>query len=309
MKKLISIINPVYNESENIDELIQRVSSVMQETNYEYEHLFIDNCSTDETLRKLKEIAKKNKKIKIIANTRNFGYIRSSFHALLQAKGDGVVLIASDLQDPPEMILEFIAQWESGFKIVMAVKPVSEESKFIFYLRRMFYKSISKISEVNLIQNATGSGLFDSGVIEILRKINDPYPYFRGLLCELGYPIATVKFKQPKRIRGITSQNFYSLYDMAMLGITKHSKIPLRIMTILGFAISILSLFVASCFLIAKLLFWNLFSLGIAPTLIGIFFFGGMQMLFLGMLGEYIGTIQTQVRNMPHVIEAERINF
>ena len=309
MNKLITIVNPVYNESENIDELIQRVKAVMQQTNYDYEHIFIDNCSTDDTLKILKEIAKENKNIKIISNTRNFGYIRSSFHALLQAKGEGVVLIASDLQDPPEMILEFISQWERGFKIVMAVKPTSEESKLLFFLRRMFYKSISKISEINLIQNATGSGLFDSEVIEVLRKINDPYPYFRGLLCELGYPIATIKFKQPKRIKGVTSQNFYSLYDMAMLGITKHSKIPLRIMTIFGFIISIFSLFTAVFFLMAKLLFWNLFSLGIAPTLIGIFFFGGMQMLFLGMLGEYIGTIQTQVRNMPHVIESERINF
>jgi glycosyltransferase involved in cell wall biosynthesis len=204
MNKLITIVNPVYNESENIDELIQRVKKVMQQTNYDYEHIFIDNCSTDDTLKRLKEIAKENKNIKIISNTRNFGYIRSSFHALLQAKGEGVVLIASDLQDPPEMILEFISQWERGFKIVMAVKPTSEESKLLFFLRRMFYKSISKISEINLIQNATGSGLFDSEVIEVLRKINDPYPYFRGLLCELGYPIATIKFKQPKRIKGVT---------------------------------------------------------------------------------------------------------
>lgn len=309
MKKIITIVNPVFNEAENIDELIERVRVVMQSVSYKYEHMFIDNFSTDDTVSKLKDIAATDKRVKIIVNARNFGYIRSSYHALLQATGDAVILIASDLQDPPEMIREFIEKWEDGFKIVMAVKPASQESKFIFFLRQLYYKFVSKISEVTLVQNATGSGLFDKDVIQVLKKINDPYPYFRGLLCEIGYPIATVTFMQPKRLRGVTSQNFYSLYDMAMLGITKHSKAPLRLITILGFALSFVSLLVAMLFFVAKVLFWNSFSIGIAPMLIGIFFFGGVQMLFLGMLGEYIGSIQTQVRNMPHVIESERVNF
>lgn len=309
MKKTVSIVNPVFNESENIDELIDRVRGVMKNLSYEYEHIFIDNFSTDNTVEKLKDIAAKDRHIKIIINARNFGYIRSSYHALLQAIGDAVVLIASDLQDPPEMIGEFIEKWESGYKIVMAVKPASQESKLMFFIRKLYYKAITKISDVTLVQNATGSGLFDRNVIQALKKINDPYPYFRGLLCELGYPIATVNFVQPKRLRGVTSQNFYSLYDMAMLGITKHSKVPLRLMTIFGFILSILSLLVAIIFFIAKIFYWNSFSIGIAPMLIGIFFFGGVQLFFLGMLGEYIGAIQTQVRNMPHVIEVERINF
>ena len=182
MKKLITIVSPVFNECENVDELISRVRDVMKITPYEYEHLFIDNCSTDGTVRKLKLAALQDSRIKIIVNARNFGYIRSSYHALLQARGDAIVLIASDLQDPPEMILDFINHWEKGYKIVMAVKPESEESKFIFYLRKLYYQAISRISEVSLIQNATGSGLFDKDVIAVMKTINDPYPYFRGLL-------------------------------------------------------------------------------------------------------------------------------
>lgn len=309
INKLISIVTPMYNEEANVDELCKRVASVMRDLPYHYEHICIDNHSTDRTVEKLKIIAQGDKNLKIIVNARNFGYIRSSFHALLQATGDAVILIASDLQDPPEMIKDFITKWEQGYKTVMAVKPASKESKMMFWFRKLYYKIITRISEVPLIQNATGSGLFDRKVLNILRSIKDPYPYFRGLICEIGFPIATVEFIQPKRLRGVTSQNFYSLYDMAMLGITKHSKVPLRLMTMLGFGLSLVSITIATAYLFAKLLFWNSFHLGIAPLLIGIFFFGGMQMLFLGMLGEYIGTIQTQVRNIPHVIELERINF
>lgn len=307
--KRISIVTPVYNESLNVEELHRRVREVMQSLPYDYEHLCIDNCSTDDTVAKLKAIAATDPKVKIIRNTRNFGYIRSSFHALLQTSGDAAVLIASDLQDPPEMIRDFVAKWEEGFKTVMAVKPVSEESFIMFRLRRIYYRIIGRISEVPLVPNATGSGLFDRAVLDILRQLKDPYPYFRGLVCEIGYPIATVPFTQPRRMRGVTSQNFYSLYDMAMLGVTKHSKVPLRVMTISGFALALVSMLVALGYLVAKLLFWNSFDMGTAPILIGLFFFGSVQMFFLGMLGEYIGSIQTQVRNMPHVVEAERINF
>ncbi len=207
------------------------------------------------------------------------------------------------------MIAEFIKKWEQGYKIVMAVKPESEESSLMFFIRKAYYRLVTKISEVPLIQNATGAGLFDRAVVDIMRKINDPYPYFRGLLCEIGFPIALVPFKQPRRQRGITKNNFYTLYDIAMLGITNHSKIPLRLMTMSGFMLSILSLFVAMSFLVAKLFYWNSFQLGIAPILIGIFFFGAVQTFFIGLLGEYIGSIHTQVRNMPLVVEMERVNF
>lgn len=309
MRKRISVVTPLFNEQSNVVELCNRVAEVMKSLPYDYEHLCIDNCSTDDTVKILRGIAATDPNLRVIVNARNFGYIRSSFHALLQAQGDAVVLIASDLQDPPEMIEEFVKKWEAGYKTVMAIKPVSEESAVMFRIRKLYYKIVTRISEVPLVQNATGSGLFDRAVVNVLRSIQDPYPYFRGLVCEVGFPIATVPFKQPRRVRGVSSQNFYSLYDMAMLGITKHSKVPLRLMTLSGFVFAGVSLVIALGYFVAKLLFWNAFVLGTAPILIGMFFFGALQMIFLGLLGEYIGAIQTQVRNLPHVIEAERINF
>lgn len=308
-KQLISIVTPCYNEVDNIDELCQRIAQVMASLPYDYEHILIDNCSTDQTVAKIKEKAAIDKRIKLIVNARNFGHIRSPFHAILQSRGDACILIASDLQDPPEMIAEFVKKWEQGYKTVLAVKPESEESSLMFFARKSYYRLVTRISEVPLVQNATGAGLFDRVVIDILRKVNDPYPYFRGLLCEIGFPIAVVPFKQPRRQRGITKNNFYTLYDIAMLGITNHSKVPLRLMAMSGFVLSILSLFTAMCFLVAKLLFWNSFQLGMAPILIGIFFFGAVQTFFIGLLGEYIGSIHTQVRNMPLVVELERVNF
>lgn len=308
-KKLISIVTPCYNEEDNIDELYQRIAAVMETQPYDYEHICIDNASTDGTLVKLKELAARDKRVKIIVNARNFGHIKSPYHAILQANGDACVLIASDLQDPPEMIAEFIKKWEAGYKTVLAVKPESEESSLMFFLRKTYYRFISRISEVQLVQNATGAGMFDRAVLDILRKIDDSYPYFRGLLCEIGFPIATVPFKQPRRQRGITKNNFYTLYDIAMLGITNHSKIPLRLMAMGGFLLAFLSLMVAIGFFIAKLCFWDSFQLGTAPLLIGIFFFGAIQAFFIGMLGEYIGSIHTQVRKMPLVVELERVNF
>jgi glycosyltransferase involved in cell wall biosynthesis len=309
MTKLISIVTPLFNEEENIEDLCNRVAAVMSSLPYDYEHLCIDNCSKDQTVALLRARATRDPRLKIIVNARNFGHIRSPYYALMQAAGDAVVVIAGDLQDPPEMIPDFIKKWEDGFKTVMAVKPESEESSLMFFVRKMYYKIINRISEVSLINNATGAGLFDRDVIEILRSIDDPYPYTRGLVCEIGYPIATVPFKQPRRTRGVTSQNFYTLYDIAMLGITKHSKVPLRLMAMLGFALAIVSLLAAFGYLLAKLLFWDKFQFGTAPILIGIFLFGAIQMFFLGMLGEYIASIQTQVRKMPLVVESERINF
>jgi glycosyltransferase involved in cell wall biosynthesis len=308
MKK-ISIVTPLFNEQSNVVELCSRLSAVMATLSYDYEHICIDNCSTDETVSLLRGIGMTDKRVKVIVNARNFGYVRSSFHGLLQATGDAVILISSDLQDPPEIIKEFLLKWELGYKSVLAVKPESEESRLFFLVRRAYYKLINRISEVKLVQNATGSGLFDRCVIDIMRGLNDPYPYFRGLVCEIGFPIATVPFKQPKRRGGVTSQNFMSLYDVAMLGITKHSKIPLRLLVIAGFCLALVCFFLAILYLVAKLAFWNSFSLGIAPLLIGIFFFAALQMLFLGLLGEYVLSIQTQVRNMPLVVESERVNF
>lgn len=308
-KRIISIVTPCYNEIENIDELTARVRATMKILPYEYEHIFIDNASTDGTIDKIKKIAQNDKNVKLIVNARNFGHIRSPYYGLLQAQGDACVLIASDLQDPPEIIAEFIDQWERGFKTVLAVKPESQENSAMFFLRKTYYRFIAKISEVPLVQNATGAGLFDRTVIEILRKIQDSNPYFRGLLCEIGFPIALVPFKQPRRLRGITKNNFYTLYDIAMIGITNHSKVPLRLMTMGGFLLSFLSALVALGFLIAKLISWDSFQLGTAPILIGLFFFGAVQTFFIGVIGEYIGSIYTQVRNMPLVVELERVNF
>jgi len=308
-KKMISIVTPCYNEEENIDELYQRIAAVMATLPYDYEHICIDNASTDGTVKRIKELAAQDKRVKLIVNARNFGHIKSPYYAIQQSNGDACILIASDLQDPPEMIVEFVKKWEEGFKTVLAVKPESEESSLMFFLRKSYYRLITKISEVALVQNATGAGLFDRVVIDILRNIDDPYPYFRGLLCEIGFPIATVPFKQPRRQRGVTKNNFYTLYDIGMLGITNHSKVPLRLMAMSGFFLAFLSLLVAFMFFVAKLLFWDSFQLGTAPILIGIFFFGAIQAFFIGVLGEYIGSIHTQVRKMPLVVELERVNF
>lgn len=308
-RKLISIVTPCYNEVDNVAELCARVAAVMRSQPHDYEHILIDNCSGDGTVETLRTIAARDPRVKVIVNARNFGHIRSPYHALLQTRSDAAVLIAADLQDPPEMILEFIERWEAGFKTVLAVKPESDELALMFALRRVYYRTISRISEVPLVQNATGAGLFDRVVLETLRSLDDPYPYFRGLLCEIGFPVATVPFRQPRRARGVTKNNFYTLYDIAMLGITNHSKVPLRIMTITGFALALVSLLISVGYLVTKLLFWNSFDMGVAPILIGVFFFGSMQMLFIGLLGEYIGSIHTRLRKLPHVVERERINF
>ena len=309
MPKLISIVTPCYNEEENVEELHRRIAVVMGTLAYRYEHICIDNCSTDGTVAKLKKLAATDRRLKIIVNARNFGHIRSPYYGLLQAKGDACVLLASDLQDPPEMIVEFVRKWEDGFKTVLAVKPESDEYRGMFLVRKAYYRFISGISEVPLVRNATGAGLFDRDVIDILRTLNDPYPYFRGLLCEIGFPIAEVPFRQPRRHRGLTKNNFYILYDIAMLGITNHSKVPLRLMAMSGFVISLFSIIAAVGFFVAKLVFWESFQLGMAPLLIAIFFFGAVQMLFIGLLGEYIGSIHTKLRGMPLVTELERVNF
>lgn len=309
MKKLISIVTPCFNEEENIVELCDRIRSTMSTLPYDYEHILIDNHSTDHTVLVIKKIASIDRHVKLIVNARNFGQIRSPHYGILQSHGDVCILLTSDLQDPPEIIPEFINRWIEGYKIVLAVKPESEESKIMFFIRKLYYHLISNISEVQLIKHATGAGLFDRTVIEVLRRIPDANPYFRGLLCEIGFPIAVVPFKQPRRKRGVTKNNFYKLFDIAMLGITNHSKIPIRMMTIGGVLLALFSILLAFVFLVAKLMYWDEFKLGISPLLVGTFLFFGINFFFLGILGEYVGAIHTQVRNMPLVVELERVNF
>jgi glycosyltransferase involved in cell wall biosynthesis len=308
--KFISIVTPCYNEQENVREVYDQVRREIEKLpDYTYEHIFIDNASTDRTVAILKEIAAGDKRVKIIVNTRNFGHIRSPFHALLQARGEVVISIAADLQDPPAMIQEFLKKWEEGYKIVVGIKAGSEEAKPMYALRKLYYDTISKLSEVKLIKNFTGFGLYDRQVIDILRTIGDPYPYFRGLICDIGFEPAEIEYVQPIRKGGITKNNFYSLYDIAMLGFTNHSKVPLRLATMLGFATSVVSLVIGLVYLIYKLLFWQQFTLGLAPLVIGLFFFASVQLIFLGIVGEYVGAIHTQVLKRPLVIEKERVNF
>lgn len=309
-KKLISIVTPTYNEEDNIDELYSRIKLVTSNLqDYIFEIIVIDNSSTDNTSRKLRAIAEKDKSFKVILNEKNFGHLRSPVHGMSQSYGDAVILISSDLQDPPENIPLFIKKWEEGFRAVLAVKNNSDETPVMFLVRKVYYTFLNLISETKTIKNATGAGLFDKFIIDILRSSNDSEPYFRGWLCEITDSIATVEFIQPKRKRGKTKNNFFTLFDLAILGITNHSKLPLRLMTFGGFLISILSIFTAIFYILLKLFVWESLDMGTAPLLIGVFFFGAMQAFFIGILGEYIGTIHTRVRNMPLVIEKERINF
>ena len=309
--KNLSIITGTFNEEGNVGELYERICKTFIDElpNYTFELIVIDNASTDKTVGILKEIALKDKRLKIIVNNRNFGHIRSAYHAFLQAKGEAVIAMVSDLQDPPELIPQFVKRWEEGFKIVLAQKTNSEESPLFFLIRNIYYKIINHLSEIELVENATGFGLYDRRVVEDIRTINDPYPYIRGMICDLGYEKAWIPFTQPARKRGITKNNFYTLWDMAMLGITNHSKVPLRLATFAGFCVGTFSFFVAAAYLVYKLLFWSSFQVGTAPLVIGMFFIGAVQLFFIGLLGEYIGSIHTQVLRRPLVTEKERVNF
>ena len=309
--KHIVVVTPCYNEEDNVRELSAHVAQVFSslKDRYTYEHLFIDNASQDRTQSILREMTSQDPRIKAIFNQGNFGHIRSPFHALLQCQGDATVLMAADFQDPPAMILDFLREWEAGHKVVMAMKTASRESPLMFWIRTAYYNFVNRLSNIELTKNTTGFGLYDREVIEQLRRIRDPYPYFRGLISELGYKPSILEFNQPSRKRGITKNNFYTLYDIAMLGITNHSKVPLRVATVAGFFMSGVSLFLAVAFFIAKLVFWSQFNLGTAPILIGLFFFSSVQLFFIGIIGEYIGSIHTQVLNRPLVVERERIGF
>jgi polyisoprenyl-phosphate glycosyltransferase len=309
-RKHITIMTPTYNEEDNARPLYEAVKQVFAGLpQYTYEHLFIDNSSKDRTVAILKKIAGDDPKVKIIVNTRNFGHIRSPYHALLQSSGDAVVTLVADFQDPPAMIADFLAKWEEGYKIVLGVKLEADESPAMYAVRSLYYRLIAKLSDIELTKQFSGFGLYDRQVVDALRKIDDPYPYFRGLIADLGFESFKIPYRQPRRVRGITKNNFYTLYDVAMLGITNHSKVPLRVATMAGFLMSGLSLVVAIGYLVAKLVFWDWLNAGVAPILISLFFFSSVQLFFLGILGEYIGAILTQVQKRPLVIEQERVNI
>jgi len=310
MSKHLTILTPCYNELDNVEPLCTSILNVMNQfPEYTFNHLFIDNASTDGTQEKLRILAEKYSHVQVIFNARNFGHIRSPFYGLLQARGDAVITMASDFQDPPELIADFIEKWKDSNKIVVGIKLKSKESIIFFTIRKLYYSLVNKLSETELIKNFTGFGLYDREVINTLRQIDDSYPYFRGLIADLGYKTAKVEFEQPTRKRGLTKNNLYTLYDMAMLGITNHSKIPLRLATLLGFLVSILSLMTGILYIIYKLMFFDRFEAGIAPLVVGLFFFGAVQLFFIGVIGEYIGSIHTQVLKRPLVIERERINI
>ena len=309
-KKLISIVTPTYNEEENIEELYNEIKkSISNIKKYDFEIIVIDNDSTDKTQEILKNIASKDKNFKVIINNRNFGHIRSPYYGILQSSGIATVYLASDLQDPPKYIPELIDKWESGFKLVMAIKPESESGFLFHQTRKIYYRLLNKISDVVIIKDSTGFGIYDSEVINQLKKINEPYPFLRGLICDLGYKVETISFKQPARKRGLTKNNFYTLYDIGILGVISHSKVPIRFAAFLGFIMGFISFVVAIFYVILKLLFWSSFPMGIAPIIISIFFFLGLQFMFIGIIGEYIGSIHTYSQNRPLVIEKERINF
>ena len=309
-RKSISIVSGCFNEAGNVEELVARVAKAMEALpGYDYEQIIIDNASTDGTQEILRRLASTNPRLKVILNARNFGHIRSPYHALLQANGDAVIALASDLQEPPELIPEMIKKWEEGAKAVVAIKDSSDESPIFFAIRRIYYLLVEGLAEFKTVKNFTGFGLYDRAIIDYCRTVADPYPYFRGQISEIGLPIVEISYHQVARKRGITKNNFFTLYDLAMLGITNHSKVPLRLAAMLGFFMAILSLLVALVYLIYKLVFWYSLPVGTAPLVIGLFFFASVQLFFIGILGEYIGAIHTQVLRRPLVVEKERINF
>jgi len=308
--KTISILTGCYNEEANVEELYNRVRAVMSGLGRcRYEHIFIDNSSTDRTVEILKRIAAQDTNVKIIVNARNFGHILSPMHALYQASGDAVIGIMANLKDPPELIPELITQWENGFSMVLAIKRTSQENPLMFWIRKRYYRLVERLSSIETFENFTGFGLYDRHVVDIVKSIDDPYPYFRGLIAEIGLPHAKVFYDQPVRKSGRSKNNFYTLYDLAMLGIINHSKVPLRLMIFSGFASAAICGLVAFGYLVYKLLYWNRFSAGIAPLVLGIFFFSSVQLISIGILGEYIGSIYTHLQKRPLVVERERINF
>ena len=310
MRKTISIVTPVYNEGPNVVELRERVQMVMEQfSEYDWEHLFIDNASLDATVPLLRQMAFTDRRIKVIVNARNFGPLRSPVWGLLQASGDAVILLFADLQDPPELLADMIREWASGTPVVLPIKETSDENALMFWIRGQYYKLVKRLSDFETYDNFTGFGLFDRKVIDLLRAFDDPYPFFRGIIAEIGFPHKKIVYNQARRKRGKSKNNLYVLYDAAMLGITNVSKVPLRLLTFFGFACAGLSVLSSIGYFIYKLIYWDRFNVGMAPVVIGFFFLTSVQLIFTGMLSEYIAAIHTQVLKRPLTVEKERINF
>ena len=309
MKK-ISILIPTYNEIENVEPLSIAVEEELQKMpKYDYEIVFIDNNSQDGTREKLIQLCAVNKKIKAILNAKNFGQNNSPYYGLLQTTGDCAILMCADFQDPIDMIPKLVEEWENGYKIVSAINKTSKEIKFMRFLRTCYYKLIKKFSDVEQIEHFTGFGLYDKAFLEVLRNLKDPTPFLRGIVAELGFKRKEIPYEQQRRRAGKTKNNFFSLYDIAMLSFTSYTKIGLRLATFIGFIVAAASVLIALVYLVLKLIFWNTFFMGTAPILVGMFFLGAIQLIFLGLLGEYILSINQRVMNRPLVIEEERINF
>lgn len=311
MKKKISVVIPTYNEEGNVKPLAQAIVDVMENElpEYNYEIIFIDNHSKDKTKMYLRQMCKENKHIKAIFNARNFGQLRSPVYGLKQAYGDCVIRMCADFQDPVDMIVKFVREWEQGWKIVVGIKKSSKEKKFMYFVRTCYYKLIRKITDIDHIEHFTGFGLYDKDFVDVVRDLHDPMPYLRGIIAELGYDYKEIPYQQQKRKAGKSKNNFYSLYDYAMIGITSYSKVVLRMATFLGLFVGVASFAVAIVYLILKLLYWDRFSAGIAPLVIGVFFLGAMQLFFIGLLGEYVLSINTRVLDRPLVVVEEKLNF
>ena len=310
MKK-ISILVPCYNEEENVVPISKAIEEELKKScsQYDYEICFIDNCSTDNTRNLLREICARNKKIKAIFNARNFGQFNSPYYGITQMTGDCVIPICCDFQDPIEMIPKIVAEWEKGAKIVSCIKTTSQENKLVRFLRTCYYKMIRKMSDVDQIEHFTGFGLYDRDFVRVLRNLKDPTPFLRGIVAELGFKRVEIPYQQAKRKAGKTHNNWYSLYDAAMLSFTSYTKVGLRVATIGGGIIAFISLAIGFFYFIRKLLHWDSMPMGIAPLVIGVFFFGALQLFFIGFLGEYIMSINTRIMNRPLVIEEERLNW
>ena len=308
MKK-ISVLTPTFNEEENIELLYKKIKEQFSSLNYDYEHIVIDNYSNDKTIPILRDLCKKDKRLKVIINNKNYGQLNSPFYGLLQTNNDATIVLTADFQDPIEIIPNLINLWEQGNRVVLTQKIKTNEKFLMKFLRKSYYKILSKFSQNNLTINTTGTGIYDKEIINIFRSIKDPIPYLRGLVSEIEGNIKLLEYEQPQRKYGKSKNNIFSLIDVGMLGFVKHSKLPLRLTIIFGFILSFTSIIVSVIFFLYKLFFWNSFDLGIAPIIIGFFFISAIQMILLGFVGEYISTTLTHVRNLPLVIEKERINF
>ena len=310
MNKFISVVTPTFNEIENIELLYKEIKKIFQDIDIKYEHIVIDNNSDDGTQELLKKIAKDDKNFKVIINSQNFGQVKSPFHGLIQGKGDATILICADFQTPLSVIPKLIEKWNIGEeKIILTQKITSEENIFLKGIRNFYYLLLKKFSEKEIVKHTTGDGIYDKEIIEIFRRIEDPSPFLRGLVSEIGYKVGTVEYDQQNRKFGKTKNNFFSLFDVALLGLIKHSNFFLRMMTIFGLIMGVMSFLSSVTFLLYKLFFWNSFQLGIAPLVIGMFFLASIQIFFLGLIGEYVSLILSYKKKYPLVIEKERINL